>query len=146
LRTPVAFVSYRRLSSQFQISLSSVTLVYLSQWICSCLFVVSEVDLVVGFGRVLHDPLAQLIGPVRHLVPGLIGKYRQVTPEMEVTEIILAKVSRLCQLSSHSRGFLSRLQIFKSIRPSLWISVSHKTPSYYTKMPLKVVFDKTAFL
>ncbi len=29
--------------------------------------------------------------------------------EMEVTEIILAKVSRLCQLSSHSRGFLSRL-------------------------------------
>jgi hypothetical protein len=30
--------------------------------------------------------------------------------KMEVTEIILAKVSRLCQLSSHSRrGFLSRL-------------------------------------
>ncbi len=28
--------------------------------------------------------------------------------EMEVTEIILAKVLRLCQLSSHSRGFLSR--------------------------------------
>ncbi len=27
--------------------------------------------------------------------------------EMEVTEIILAKVLRLCQLSSHSRGFLS---------------------------------------
>jgi hypothetical protein len=25
-----------------------------------------------------------------------------------VTEIILAKVSKLCQLSSHSRGFLSR--------------------------------------
>ncbi len=33
-------------------------------------------------------------------------------PEMEVTEIILAKISRLCQLSSHSRGFLSRLYIF----------------------------------
>ncbi len=32
LRTPVAFVSYRRLSSQFQFSLSAVTLVYLSQW------------------------------------------------------------------------------------------------------------------
>jgi hypothetical protein len=30
-------------------------------------------------------------------------------PEMEVTEIIWAKVSRLCQLSSHSPGFLSRL-------------------------------------
>jgi hypothetical protein len=28
--------------------------------------------------------------------------------EMEVTEIILAKVLRLCQLSSHSHGFLSR--------------------------------------
>ncbi len=29
-------------------------------------------------------------------------------PEVEVTEIILAKASRLWQLSSHSRGFLSR--------------------------------------
>ncbi len=28
------------------------------------------------------------------------------SPELEVTEIILAKVSRLCQLSSHSPGFL----------------------------------------
>jgi hypothetical protein len=65
---------------------------------------------------------------------------------MEVTEIILAKVSRLCQLSSHSHGFLSRLQIFTFIGPSLWISVAHKTPSYDTKMLLKVVIDKTAFL
>ncbi len=32
MRTPVAFVSYRRFSSQFQFSLSGVTLVYLSQW------------------------------------------------------------------------------------------------------------------
>jgi hypothetical protein len=30
-------------------------------------------------------------------------------PDIEVTEIILAKVSRLCQLSSHRRGFLSDL-------------------------------------
>jgi hypothetical protein len=30
-------------------------------------------------------------------------------PEMEVTEIILAKVMRLFQLLSHSHGFLSRL-------------------------------------
>jgi hypothetical protein len=44
------------------------------------------------------------------------------SPEMEVTEIVLAKVSRLCQLLSHSRGFLSRLQIFKSIWPSLWFT------------------------
>ncbi len=29
--------------------------------------------------------------------------------EMEVTKIILAKVSKLCQLSSHSRGVLSRI-------------------------------------
>ncbi len=35
--------------------------------------------------------------------------FQKPSPEMEVTEIILAKVSRLCQLSSHSRGFLSRL-------------------------------------
>jgi hypothetical protein len=37
-------------------------------------------------------------------------------PEMEVTEIILAKVLRLCQLSNHSHGF------FKSRGPSLWFS------------------------
>ncbi len=40
-------------------------------------------------------------------------------PELEITEIMLAKVSRLCQLSSHSRGFLSRLQIFKYIGPTV---------------------------
>ncbi len=39
---------------------------------------------------------------------------------MEVTEIILEKVSRLYQLFSHSRGFLSMLQSFKSIGASLW--------------------------
>jgi hypothetical protein len=32
----------------------------------------------------------------------------------EVTEIILAKVSRLCQLQSNRRGFLSRLSISQS--------------------------------
>jgi hypothetical protein len=67
------------------------------------------------------------------------------TTEMEV-EIILAKVLRLCQLLSHSRGFLFRLQIFKSIWLSLWISLAHKTPSYDTKMPLRVVFDKIVFV
>ncbi len=40
---------------------------------------------------------------------------RKNNPEMEVTEIIKTKVSRLCPLLSHSRGFLSRLWIFKSI-------------------------------
>ncbi len=45
-----------------------------------------------------------------------------------------------------SHGFLSRLQIFKSIGPSLWISLAHKTPFYDTKMLLKVIFDKTAFV
>jgi hypothetical protein len=30
-------------------------------------------------------------------------------PEMEVTEIILAKIYRFCQLSSHGRGFLARV-------------------------------------
>ncbi len=59
---------------------------------------------------------------------------------MEVTDKNLAKVSRRCQLARHSRGFLSRLQIFKSMGPSL------QTPSYDTKMLLKVVFDKTAFV
>ncbi len=41
---------------------------------------------------------------------------RFFVPEMEVTEIILAKVLRLCQLSNHSHGF------FKSRGPSLWFS------------------------
>ncbi len=54
-------------------------------------------------------------------------------PEMGVKEIILANVSRLCQLSSHSRGLLSKLLIFKCTGPSLWISWAHKTPSYNTK-------------
>jgi hypothetical protein len=30
-------------------------------------------------------------------------------PEMEVTEIISAKICRFCQLSSHSRGFFARV-------------------------------------
>ncbi len=52
--------------------------------------------------------------------------FNQKTPEMEVTEIILAQVSRLFQLSSHSRG-LSRLQIFKSIGLAnglKWVKIS----------------------
>ncbi len=47
-------------------------------------------------------------------------------------------------VSSHSRGFLSRLKIFKSMGPSLWTSLEHKTPSYDTKMNLKVIFDKNS--
>ncbi len=47
---------------------------------------------------------------------------------------------------SPSHGVLSRLQIFKFIGPSLWISLAHNTPSYDTKMLLKVNFDKTAFV
>ncbi len=35
-RTLSLFVSYRRLSSQFQFSLSAVTLGYLSQWYNTC--------------------------------------------------------------------------------------------------------------
>jgi hypothetical protein len=34
LLTPVCFLSYRRLSPQFQFSLSAATLVYLSRWGC----------------------------------------------------------------------------------------------------------------
>jgi hypothetical protein len=54
---------------------------------------------------------------------------------MEVTEIILAQVSRLCQLTNHSHACLSRLQIF----------LAHKTPFYDTKKLLKVI-DKTVFV
>jgi hypothetical protein len=53
-------------------------------------------------------------------------------PKMEVTEIILAKFYRFCQVSSHSRRSFARVQIFKSIGPNLWISLAHKTLSYDT--------------
>jgi hypothetical protein len=51
-----------------------------------------------------------------------------------------------CQLSGHSHGFLSKLETFKSIGSSLWISMAHKTPSYDAKMLLKDVFDKLALV
>ncbi len=54
---------------------------------------------------------------------------------------IFVKIYRFCQLSS--RGFFARVWIFKSIGPSLWISLAQKTQSYDTNMLPKVVFDKT---
>jgi hypothetical protein len=45
----------------------------------------------------------------RHLKRSLdLFGFKKIFSEMEVTEIILVKVSRLCHLSSHSPGFLSR--------------------------------------
>ncbi len=41
---------------------------------------------------------------------------------VEVIKLILAKIYRFFQLLSHSRGFFARVQIFKSIGSSLWIS------------------------
>jgi hypothetical protein len=40
----------------------------------------------------------------------ILKMVRIIFSEMEVTEIIFAKASRLCQLSSHRRGFLSDLR------------------------------------
>jgi hypothetical protein len=42
---------------------------------------------------------------------GLLGgrAEAQADPEMEVTDIILAKIYRFCQLLSHSRGFFARV-------------------------------------
>ncbi len=51
------------------------------------------------------------------------SSFSSTSPEIEVTEIISAEVWLRYQLLSHSHGFLSRLQIFKSIGPSLWISL-----------------------
>jgi hypothetical protein len=53
----------------------------------------------VGLGQILHLPDGHGCQALHVGVCSLI-------PEMEVTGIILAKVLRLCQLSSHSRGFL----------------------------------------
>ena len=107
----------------------------------------SSSDAEIGFLRVWYSKssssshisslsLTALLGPV--------GGHRhdEIFPEMEITEIILAKVSRLCQLSSHRRGFLSRLKIFKSIGHIIWISLAQKTPSYGTKMLHKRAFVK----
>ncbi len=69
-----------------------------------------------------------------------------VRTEMEVTEIILAKIYRFCQLSSHSRGFFAKVKIFNSKGPSLWVSLAHKIPTYDTNMLPKMVFDNTAFV
>ncbi len=62
--------------------------------------------------------------------PNLVEFPRATCPEMEVTEIILAKIYGFCQLSSQS----------------LWISLAHKTPSCDSNVLTKVVFDKTAFV
>jgi len=75
---------------------------------------------------------------------------------MEVTEIILTKVSRLCQLSSNSRGFLSigyrflnpqgLVVVFflgnRFLNPQglAYGSLTCKAPSYDTTMLLKVRF------
>jgi len=78
----------------------------------------------------VHTPAQSILHPV-------------FSPEMEVTEIILAKASRLCQLSSHTIvGFFLGYRFFKFIGSSLWISLAQKTPSYDTKLILKVIFDK----
>jgi hypothetical protein len=37
-------------------------------------------------------------------------------------------------------------QILKSIGPNLWISLAHKTPTYDTRLLLKTIFDKPAFV
>jgi hypothetical protein len=44
--------------------------------------------------------------------PAQLAQPAHFYTEMEITEIILGKVLRLCQLPSHSHGFLSRLEIF----------------------------------
>jgi hypothetical protein len=69
---------------------------------------------------------------------------------MEVTEIILVKVSTLCQLSSHSSGFF---QGYRFLTPYKFLfgggshgGHAHKTPSYDTQMIQKVVFEKTALV
>ncbi len=38
--------------------------------------------------------------------------------------------------------FFLGLKIFKSIGPSPWISLAHKTTSFDAKMLLKIFFDK----
>jgi hypothetical protein len=60
-------------------------------------------------------PVVQEFKKKFHSVPRIHGGSDQgfvqdlKSTVMEVTEIILAKVSRVCQLSSHSRGVLLRL-------------------------------------
>jgi len=118
-----------------------------SPWdLLSCLFVVSEVDLVVGLGRVLHDPLAQLIRPVRHLVPCLIGKYIDiVTPgastmreeySYTVFKMIFIPGPQCCGSALVSMRIRIRIQLFISMRIRIRILIrllSHKKLNFYIK-------------
>ena len=71
------------------------------------------------------------------------------TSEMEVTEIILAKIYRFCQLSSHSRRLFAMIYCRLLNPQSLayeFLSLAHKTPSYDKNMLPKIVYDKTDFV
>jgi hypothetical protein len=61
---------------------------------------------ILSMDLILHCYVLSVIRIRNH--PGLWDRFAP-GPEIEVIEIILAKVSSLCQLSSQSRGFLSRL-------------------------------------
>ncbi len=90
-----------------------------------------------GRGEKEHDggPRHQGRGPPRH------------GTGMEVTEIYnFGGNLWFCQLSSHSWGLFTRAQVFKTIGPSLLISLAQRTPSFDTNMLPKVVFNIKVFV
>ncbi len=66
-------------------------------------------------------------------------------PEMESQIWFWRKSARLCQLSSHSRGFLSWLLIFKSIDSSLWISLGEGGRVFVYLFYFRPYFTRSSF-
>ncbi len=56
-----------------------------------------------------EQSLSNMTTRLQQLTKSADEKVSSYRAEMEVTVVILAKVSKLCQLASHSRGFLFRL-------------------------------------
>jgi hypothetical protein len=72
-----------------------------------------------------NKPLLRLANVSDQESTGSVGSVRTRTGDGNHRDNFLAMVSSLFQLSSQSRGFLSRLLIFKSKGPGLWISLAH---------------------
>ncbi len=129
MRTLSWFVSYRRLSAQFQFSLSADTLVYLSQWPIVYSLHYS------GTKHALPDPPSP---PPRNQQPQRSPDdnvaFAQTTTAFRNHRLLLPYLP--CQCSG-SMTFCIRIRISKSVPTGLWILLFS---SVAFKMPTKKVF------
>jgi hypothetical protein len=78
---------------------------------------------------------------IQHHHPELYSNIPGTSTEMEVTEILLAKISRFCQLSSHSRVFFLVYRFFGFDMDFVGGGGGGSWVGW-----LKIIFDKTAFV